>query len=653
MDLEISVCHATKRHPWKKVVVMDNPQIPQLRTNQSKTIASYNHLKVIEFPEISNQKVSVLLGLDVFNLIVGRELITGPPNTPTGVKCLLGWYVTGPHSKSTPNEFAQALATHFCDNCNDRDVLLSDQVSQWWKIETAGTDPVKEIQTVENQKALSVLTKTCCQTTSGHFETGLLWKDDSNLPYNRRLAEKHLDCLLARLTKSPEMKLRYDAEIWKDLVAGFIRKISPQEDLETKWYLPHYGITNPHKPGKLRRIANAAARYSGVCLNDKLLPGPDLLGNMLAIQMRFPENPVALQLEIEGMLMQVKVRKDDRKFLRFLWKSDKPNAIEVFEYQRHIFGARSSPTCANFALLQCAKHSQDSNPDVLKQVQMNFYMDDFVASFDSEEDAIAIQNQLQFTLARGQFKLVKWCSNSIRVCDQIDPTLLCKPVEEMFTNDNLQSVLGMQWHILTDTLAFAPPLSISKTDLSSITQRKLLSMVSQLFDPLGLEASFTIRIKILLQQTWRSGQHRDFRITDSKFCKEIKDWIDELAQFKKLEVPRQHPFGVNDSIDLHIFCDASLSATAVVAYFVFKSNEHGIRVSYAIGKARVAPLKQQTVPRLELQAAVYSTRLRTTIMNATSYPIAKVFHWTDSSSVLSWIKHPHERHKMFVANRLN
>ena len=278
---------------------------------------------------------------------------------------------------------------------------------------------------------------------------------------------------------------------------------------------------------------------------------------------------------------------------------------------------------------------------------------DFVASFDSEEDAIAIQKQLQSTLERGKFKLVKWCSNSIRVCDQIDPTLLCKTVEEMFTNDNLQRVLGMQWHILTDTLAFAPPLSISKTDLSSITQRKLLSMVSQLFDPLGLAAPYTIRIKILLQQTWRSGQHWDRRITDSKFCKEIKDWIDEVAQFKKLEVPRQHPFGVNDSVDLHIFCDASLSATAVVAYFVFKSKEHRIRASFAIGKARVAPLKQQTVPRLELQAAVYSTRLRKTIMNATSYPIARVFHWSDSSSVLSWIKHPHERHKMFVANRLN
>ena len=58
---------------------------------------------------------------------------------------------------------------------------------------------------------------------------------------------------------------------------------------------------------------------------------------------------------------------------------------------------------------------------------MNFYKDDFAASFDSEEDAIAIQKdqkQLQTTLARQQFKLVIWCISSVWVCDQIDQTLL-------------------------------------------------------------------------------------------------------------------------------------------------------------------------------------------------------------------------------------
>ena len=42
-----------------------------------------------------------------FNSIVGRDLITGTPLTPAGLKNLFGWYVTGPQSKSTPNDFAK------------------------------------------------------------------------------------------------------------------------------------------------------------------------------------------------------------------------------------------------------------------------------------------------------------------------------------------------------------------------------------------------------------------------------------------------------------------------------------------------------------------------------------------------------------------
>ena len=94
------------------------------------------------------------------------------------------------------------------------------------------------------------------------------------LPNNRRLAELHLQGLQRKLAKDNGLLHRHDAEIQKDLKTGCIRKISALEDLDTKWYLPHYGITNPNKPGKLRRITNAASCFAGICLNDKLLVAP-------------------------------------------------------------------------------------------------------------------------------------------------------------------------------------------------------------------------------------------------------------------------------------------------------------------------------------------------------------------------------------------
>ena len=126
-----------------------------------------------------------------------------------------------------------------------------------------------------------------------------------------------------------------------------------------------------------------------------------------------------------------------------------------------------------------------------------------------------------------------------------------------------------------------------------------------------------------------------------------------IGDSANVSVPRQHPFSPSDRVELYIYCDASMSAMAVFAFYVFLSNEHSSRSSFIIGKATESPLKQQTIPRLELQAAVYAIRMRRTICNETTFNIVDVHHWSDSSSVLHGISNTHERHKKFIANRLS
>ena len=128
-------------------------------------------------------------------------------------------------------------------------------------------------------------------------------------------------------------------------------------------------------------------------------------------------------------------------------------------------------------------------------------MDDYVASFDTIDEAASVQHQLQNALLEGNFKLVKWCSNSRSLCECMDPALLSKPVEELFAADNLERVLGVQWKVSEDTICFTPPEKALKLP-SKLTQRSLLSLASQLYDPLGLIALFLIRTKILLQKNW-------------------------------------------------------------------------------------------------------------------------------------------------------
>ena len=92
-----------------------------------------------------------------------------------------------------------------------------------------------------------------------------------------------------------------------------------------------------------------------------LLTGPDLLANLLGIILRFREKRYSLSADIEAMYMQVSVRPADRKFSQFLWGETEPH---FFDYLRFVFGAKCSPTCANFALQTCADDHFDEFPHV-------------------------------------------------------------------------------------------------------------------------------------------------------------------------------------------------------------------------------------------------------------------------------------------------
>ena len=85
-------------------------------------------------------------------------------------------------------------------------------------------------------------------------------------------------------------------------------------------------------------------------------------------------------------------------------------------------------------------------------------------------------------------------------------------------------------------------------------------------------------------------------------------------------------------MELHVFCDASLEATAAVAYIKTNSNQ-GTTIRFLMGKTRVAPLRRTTTSRLELQAALYAARLSQVTRRQ---PIDKDF--IDANTFSQWLK---------------
>ncbi|GBP20170.1 hypothetical protein EVAR_5601_1 [Eumeta japonica] len=174
------------------------------------------------------------------------------------------------------------------------------------------------------------------------------------------------------------------------------------------------------------------------------------------------------------------------------------------------------------------------------------------------------------------------------------------------------------------------------------TKREILRTAMSVFDPLGLAAPLTIAAKRILQATWKLGTDWDEEVPDDVY-KDWNTWLEHLQALKKLDIPRCYPGCTRSERELHTFVDASEHTYAASTYWRTTAADGSINVSLVMAKARVAPLKITSVPRLELQAAVIGVRLaRCTEEGHDVKPDQRVF-WTDSRTVLTWIKTGRER----------
>ena len=224
-----------------------------------------------------------------------------------------------------------------------------------------------------------------------------------------------------------------------------------------QWYLLHHPVKHPHKPGKVRRVCNAASKFKGVSLNDKLLSCPDLLRNLVGIVFRFREHEIAMTADIESMFLQVAVPKEECKCLRFLWRDKPSDTVGIYEYTRHVFGAKSSPICASYGLQQSGRDKKKEFLEATFTIDRNFYMDDLVKSVDTPQQAIECYRQVVETLKRSGFTLKKWASNCREVTENIPLENRLEANEVMLNAEpTSSSILGLEWKIDQDYIRFGP-----------------------------------------------------------------------------------------------------------------------------------------------------------------------------------------------------
>ena len=441
-----------------------------------------------------------------------------------------------------------------------------------------------------------------------------------------------------KLLKNPKHLEEYNRNIEKQLATGIVEEVPPSNnDQENVHYLPHHCVVRKDKvTTKLRVVydGSATTEMRDYSLNDCLFTGPNLIPQIFDLLVKFRQNPVGLVADIEKAFLMIGINKEDRDMLRFLWLKDAKDPhsdILKLRFCRLVFGLRSSPAILGATIQHHLKKHEKQEPEIVEHIKKSLYVDDFVSGAENDEKALEIYKGSKQLMSVGGFNLRKWSSNSDDLTKSID-TLESRETDRLTgrstvgTSDVVQEdssftrstigkeaivtettqvkVLGMAWDTVADAFLFNLAELIEYARSLPVTKRSLLKWSSKIFDPLGFLSPFAIRLKILFQVLCLDKIDWDGELQGES----RKQWnvlISELEILKTIRVPRCYYLPKLNRLitQIHGFSDASGRAMAAVVYTRTVYTNGRIDIKLMASKTKVAPVKKQTIPRLELIGA--------------------------------------------------
>eukprot|EP00102_Acyrthosiphon_pisum_P013651 XP_008183314.1 PREDICTED: uncharacterized protein LOC103309509 [Acyrthosiphon pisum] len=347
-------------------------------------------------------------------------------------------------------------------------------------------------------------------------------------------------------------------------------------------------------------------------------------------------------------LMKILIRPEHRSFQHILWRPSPAEELIEYELNTVTYGTGPAPYLAIKVLHQVAESCRVKHPKVYEALFHNTYVDDVCVGDDGLDGVLNLQRDLMMVLEKHGFELKEWTSNCEEILARIDPSSRSKstmPFEN--SEDAYVRVLGSHWDPAHDVIGYhvSPELGV-------YTKRGVLSVIARLYDPIGMLAPVTFWAKDFLQRLWKLGLHLDSELPH-ELVSEWRTYLDDLPTVSQSTLPRHIDIVPATEIHLCEFCDASNKGYAAVVYKrVYIRNT--IKIYLLGAKSKVAPVKIMTTPRLELCGALllakWMDRLKTAL--EPQVKIDKMYSWTDSSIVLSWLVAAQINYKIFVTNRI-
>ncbi|KAL0896002.1 hypothetical protein ABMA27_011992 [Loxostege sticticalis] len=617
--------------------------------------SDWSHIKNLRLadPDFAQPgPVDMLLSADIFASSLLPGLRQGKPGQPRALNTIFGWIVMGACDVTPPTS-----NTSRGKNCLlVSNLSLDNSIKKFWELENVSS-PIKSFVSKEDQQCEDYFVANHCRNEEGRFVVPLPFVDPTNKPNfvnSREIALKRFFSLERKLNSSPETKKAY-VDFMEDYESsGHLEEVDPPSSSEGQfYYIPHHGVLRPDSVSTpLRVVFDASAKDAkAVSLNQTLLPGPKLQTSIFDVLLRFRWHAVVFTGDVRQMYRQILVPEEDAEYQRIVWRPSPVGPVRDYRLLTVTYGVSSAPFQALRTVAQLAKDSAEEYPAGAAVLARDIYVDDVVTGADSIEQACQLREELAKILSSGGFQLRKWTSNSSQFFDSLPSADLYsedfKRFEEM--SDLSLKILGLLWQPQSDSFRFR----VADTNGCRCTKRTILSEIARIYDPLGFLGPVTFYAKYLMQLLWTAGVSWDDD-APSEIASEWQRFKSQLSSLASVSIPRR-AFGPFASLQLHGFCDASERGYCAVIYCRVIDGEGSCSVNLCCAKTKVAPLRKQSIPRLELQAAVLLTDLIHATVEALKpfYSFDEIYAWSDSSVALSWIKSCPSKWKTFVANRVS
>ena len=646
------------------------------------------HLAELPLPKpVGDGVVDLILGSSAIDLMEAVEPVAfGPAGGPVAKRSQLGWMVGG---KTKPDQadhpFSDSIGRlnfslglrqdtkelrekfeYELDLLKEkhrvREAELKQNMLRFWGRHECCRSELRNarspaVRTSEEIAAVKKFEDSRRRDEEGNLEVGLLWKTRARPANNYQSALRIFLNMEKRMREHSGLWAEFERNVQEWLAKKYANKL-PISMHKQGFFIPTFMVVREDKTTtKYRLIVNGKFQFGDKCINDFLFSGPNVMNLLADVLLRFRFHKYVLTCDIAHMFLQVKVPGSDRPYLRFLFR-DENGEMSIIEMCSHAFGLTQSPFVVINAVRGVAQENKELLPLAAQAVLNDSIVDDILTGCKTFSRLLELKREIVDLYGKINMYAHKWATNSPSLRSEISPELLASSVslgsesDELFCSDDrgVPSIkcLGVLWHPEGDKLQF---FGHEVPAQENWTMRKISSHASRLFDPLGLVSPVMLEGKLLLQRIWKLKLDWDDAVP-LNISQQFEQWLKRVSEAHLCHIPRRVKASFRSSSDrLIIFTDASSQAYAAAAY-LWCSGKDLCSASLWSSKHRICSLNRaDSISRLELEGALLGTELGKQICSAMGWDSNLVLYFTDSTTVLWWLR-AHRELDVFVGNRI-